>query len=74
LAKNPSPQVGVREFIARDFDSLGDMLDLRRLVPLLGQGIDVAELLLPHYSRYETLAPCHKTYKEATQISAHDIP
>jgi hypothetical protein len=34
----PSLQVGVEEFIKRDFDNIFDFLDLRRLLPLLGQG------------------------------------
>lgn len=37
-------QVGTREFIARDFDSIFDFLDLRRLVPLLWQGKDIQEV------------------------------
>jgi len=43
-------EVGTREFIDRDFDSLADFLDLRRLLPLLGQ-VDVMELLGQHWSR-----------------------
>lgn len=43
-------QVGTREFIERDFDGVFDFLDLRRLLPLLGQ-VDVLELLSQHHSR-----------------------
>lgn len=42
--------VGTENFIARDADSIGEFLDLRRLLPLLGQ-VDVAELLGNHHGR-----------------------
>jgi hypothetical protein len=42
--------VGTENFIARDADSLAEFLDLRRLLPLLGQ-VDVAELLGNHHQR-----------------------
>jgi phytoene desaturase (3,4-didehydrolycopene-forming) len=51
-------QVGVREFIDRDFDNWLDLLDPRRLLPLLfgggsggGGGINPIELLGAHESR-----------------------
>ncbi|KAF5837922.1 phytoene dehydrogenase [Dunaliella salina] len=43
-------EVGLREFIQRDFDSIFDFLDLRRLLPLLTQ-VDIAELLGQHHQR-----------------------
>jgi len=43
-------EVGLREFIQRDFDSIFDFLDLRRLLPLLSQ-VDIAELLGQHHQR-----------------------
>lgn len=42
--------VGTEQFIARDFESLLDFLDLRRLLPLLGQ-VNVLELLGNHHDR-----------------------
>ncbi|KAF6244121.1 hypothetical protein COO60DRAFT_1708158 [Scenedesmus sp. NREL 46B-D3] len=42
--------VGTENFIARDADSLAEFLDLRRLLPLLGQ-VDIAELLGNHHQR-----------------------
>eukprot|EP00775_Hariotina_reticulata_P005714 gene5714-5954_t len=42
--------VGTANFIARDFDGWLDFLDLRRLLPLLGQ-VSLPELLGNHHSR-----------------------
>jgi hypothetical protein len=42
--------LGSANFIARDFASLAEFLDLRRLLPLLGQ-LSLPELLGSHHSR-----------------------
>jgi hypothetical protein len=47
--------VGTANFIARDFDGWLDLLDLRRLLPLLGQ-VSLLELLGNHHSRWAGLA------------------
>jgi hypothetical protein len=44
-------EAGMANFIERDFDGLGDLLDLRRLLPLLGR-VDPLELLGQHHARW----------------------
>jgi hypothetical protein len=38
------------QFISRDFNSPWDMIDLKRMLPLLGQ-VDLMELLGQHHHR-----------------------
>lgn len=54
-------EVGTKNFIERDFDGLFDFLDLRRLLPLLGQ-VDISELLGQHYQRLARRCSRHCTY------------
>ncbi|WIA13356.1 hypothetical protein OEZ85_006938 [Tetradesmus obliquus] len=62
--------VGTENFIARDADSIGEFLDLRRLLPLLGQ-VDVAELLGNHHGRLMRRFACNE--RIAALLSFQDL-